>query len=67
MAPLPCRWRVKYARTTVNELKRIEEFEAENDNLKRTYAAVALNNTASKRGLSRKLQGRLRGARSSRC
>ena len=48
-------WRSKYAGTTVNELKRIRELEAENAKLKRMYADLALENTAIKDVLSRKL------------
>lgn len=48
-------WRSKYAGATVNELKRIKELEAENAKLKRMYADLALENTAIKDVLSRKL------------
>lgn len=48
-------WRSKYAGTTVNELKRIKELEAENGKLKRMYADLALENTAIKDVLQRKL------------
>jgi putative transposase len=37
------------------ELKRVKELEAENANLKRMYAELALENTAIKDVLSRKL------------
>jgi putative transposase len=40
---------------SVNELKRIKELEAENARLKRMYADLALENTAIKDVLSRKL------------
>ena len=48
-------WRSKYAGATVNELKRIKELEAENAKLKRMYADQALELTAIKDVLSRKL------------
>jgi putative transposase len=48
-------WRSKYAGATVNELKRIKELEAENNKLKRMYADQALELTAIKDVLSRKL------------
>lgn len=48
-------WRSKYAGATVNELKRIKELEAENSKLKRMYADLALENTAIKDVLQRKL------------
>jgi putative transposase len=48
-------WRSKYAGATVNELRRIKELEAENAKLKRMYADLALENTAIKDVLSRKL------------
>ena len=48
-------WRSKYAGVSVNELKRIKELEAENAKLKRMYAELALENTAIKDVLSRKL------------
>ena len=48
-------WRSKYAGATVNELRRIKELEAENSKLKRMYADLALENTAIKDVLSRKL------------
>ena len=48
-------WRSKYAGASVNELKRIKELEAENSKLKRMYADLALENTAIKDVLSRKL------------
>ena len=48
-------WRSKYAGATVNELKRIKELEAENARLKRMYADLALENSAIKDVLNRKL------------
>lgn len=48
-------WKAKYGGTTVAELRRLRELEAENAKLKRMYAELALENTAIKDVLSRKL------------
>ncbi len=48
-------WKSKYAGTGVAELKRLRELEAENAKLKRMYADLALENSAIKEVLSRKL------------
>ena len=48
-------WKTKYAGAGVPELKRLRELEAENAKLKRMYADLALENTAIKDVLSRKL------------
>jgi len=48
------KWRAKYAGTTVAELKRMKELEAENARLKRLYADLALENAAIKDVLGRK-------------
>ena len=48
-------WKNKYAGVSANELKRIKDLEAENGKLKRMYAELALENTAIKDVLSRKL------------
>jgi len=48
-------WKLKYAGAGVPELKRLRELEAENAKLKRMYADLALENTAIKDVLSRKL------------
>ncbi len=48
-------WRSKYAGTSASELKRIKELESENTKLKRMYAELALENTAIKDVLQRKL------------
>lgn len=48
-------WKSKYAGVGVPELKRLRELEAENAKLKRMYADLALENTAIKDVLSRKL------------
>jgi putative transposase len=48
-------WKSKYAGTSVAELKRMKELEAENARLKRLYAELALENVAIKDVLNRKL------------
>lgn len=48
-------WKSKYGGTSVSELKRLQELEAENAKLKRMYAELALKNTAIQDVLSRKL------------
>jgi len=48
-------WKSKYSGVSVSELKRIKELEAENAKLKCMYADLALENTAIKDVLSRKL------------
>ena len=48
-------WKAKYAGAGIAELKRLRELEAENAKLKRMYADLALENTAIKDVLSRKL------------
>ena len=48
-------WKRKYGGATVAELKRLKELELENAKLKRMYAELALENTAIKDVLSRKL------------
>jgi len=48
-------WKSKYSGVSVSELKRIKKLEAENAKLKRMYADLALENTAIKDVLSRKL------------
>ena len=48
-------WRSKYAGTSVTELKRLKELEAENVTLKQMYAELALENAAIKDVLSRTL------------
>jgi len=52
---LDYQWKSKYSGVSVSELKRIKELEAENARLKRMYADLALENTAIKDVLSRKL------------
>jgi putative transposase len=48
-------WKSKYAGVEVSDLKRMKELETENAKLKRMYAELALENTAIKDVLSRKL------------
>jgi putative transposase len=48
-------WKSKYAGTSVAELKRMKELEAENARLKRLYAELALENAAIRDVLNRKL------------
>ena len=48
-------WKSKYGGTSVSELKRLKELEAENAKLKRMYAELALENTAIRDVLNRKL------------
>ena len=48
-------WKSKYSGAGVPELKRLRELETENAKLKRMYADLALENTAIKDVLSRKL------------
>ena len=48
-------WRSKYAGASACELKRLKELEVENSKLKRMYADLALENTAIKDVLQRKL------------
>ena len=49
------KWRSKYAGASVADVKRLRELEAENTKLKRMYAELALENTAVKDVLARKL------------
>jgi putative transposase len=56
ISALTCyQWKSKYAGMSLPELKRVKELEAENARLKRMYAELALENTAIKDILSRKL------------
>ena len=48
-------WKSKYGGTSVPELRRLKELEAENAKLKRMYAELALENAAIKDVLNRKL------------
>jgi putative transposase len=49
------KWRSKYGGATVSDVKRLRELEAENAQLKRMYADMALENAAIKDVLHRKL------------
>lgn len=55
----------KYAGVSLPELKRVKGLEAENANLKRMYAELAVENKAIKGVLSQKLQRRERNQRQS--
>ncbi len=48
-------WKAKYGGTSVSELKRLKELEAENAKLKKMYAELPLENAAIRDVLSRKL------------
>lgn len=48
-------WKARYGGTSVSELRRLKELEAENARLKRMYAELALENAAIKDVLNRKL------------
>ena len=48
-------WKSKYEGVAANELIRIKDLEAENGKLKRMYAELALENSAIRDVLSRKL------------
>lgn len=48
-------WKANYGGAGVPELRRLKELEAENGKLKRMYTDLALENTAIKDILSRKL------------
>lgn len=47
-------WKSKYGGTSVPELRRLRELEAENAKLKKMYAELALENTAIRDVLGRK-------------
>ena len=53
--PTYYQWKAKYGGASVPELRRLKELEQENARLKRMYAELALENTAIKDVLSRKL------------
>ena len=48
-------WKSKYGGMSASELKRLREVEAENAKLKRMYAELALENTALKDLIEKKL------------
>ena len=49
------KWKSKYGGLSIPELKRMKELEAENAKLKRMYADLALENTALKDLIEKKL------------
>ena len=49
------KWKSKYGGMEASDLRRVRELEAENAKLKRMYAELALENTAIKDVLGRKL------------
>lgn len=49
------KWKSKYGGLDVHELRRMKEIEAENSKLKRMFADLALENTALKDLINRKL------------
>lgn len=49
------KWKSKYGGLSVSELKRMKELETENAKLKRMYADMALENTALKDLIEKKL------------
>ena len=54
-SPTFYKWKAKYGGLGVSELKRLKELEAENGKLKRMYADMALENTALKDVIEKKL------------
>lgn len=48
-------WKSKYGGMEASDLKRMKELEAENSHLKRMYADLALENTAMKDLIAKKL------------
>jgi putative transposase len=54
-SPTFYKWKAKYGGLGVSELKRLKELEAENSKLKRMYADLALENTALKDVIEKKL------------
>lgn len=49
------KWKSKYGGMEASDLKRVKELEAENARLKRMYADLALENTAMKDVIAKKL------------
>ena len=49
------KWRSKYGGMEASDLKRVKELEAENARLKRMYADLALENSAMKDVIAKKL------------
>lgn len=53
--PTYYKWKSKYGGLEASELKRLKDMEAENSKLKRMYADLALENTALKDLIEKKL------------
>lgn len=49
------KWKSKYGGMEASDLRRVKELEAENNRLKRMYADLALENTAMKDLIAKKL------------
>jgi putative transposase len=54
-SPTYYKWKAKYGGLGVSELKRMREIEAENAKLKRLYADLALENSALRDAIEKKL------------
>lgn len=54
-SPTFYKWKAKYGGLGVSELKRLRELESENARLKHMYADIALENTALKDVIAKKL------------
>ena len=54
-SPTFYKWKAKYGGMGVSKLKRLKELESENAKLKRMYADIALENTALKDVIEKKL------------
>jgi putative transposase len=54
-SPTFYKWKAKYGGLGVSELKRLKELEQENRKLKRMYVDLALENTALKDAIEKKL------------
>lgn len=57
------KWKSRYGGMDASDLKRVRALEAEHSKLKWMYADLALENTAMKDLIAKKLEGRLRSAR----
>lgn len=54
-SPTYYKWKSKYGGLDASDLKRVKELEAENSQLKRMYAELALDNAAMKDLIAKKL------------
>ena len=54
-SPTYYKWKSKYGGMEASDLRRVKELEAENARLKRMYADLALENTAMKDVIAKKL------------